>query len=447
MGNLRKGLGGLSHILDGLVCFILAGLWTLPSLLNGFPLSYYDSAYYVYNAFHLLEPASIAWRPLTYSLFLRAPFEVAGFLGVVFLQNALVVGFLFKFSRLIWPECQRKVFFAIGILLMLTPLLHVSNFIMPDIFSPLAFFAMIGFFLCRTSERPFYFLATAFFSFMHFSNFICVIPLVIFHFSKNYRRALFAGVGVVLTILSVRFLFFFPKKSFEESAHYFVYSRLVAFQITEVYFSQKCPDEKMVFCESKNRHFAIWNSDRSPNSVAPGLNILPSVVQANQEILKSRLIWSYLFKGVEQSLLQAVLFAKPMPIILDDITLYRQYGKYAGEASIMAFANQNIFNGRTISFENYTNISGSIFFAVSLVTLLVLCLLFIKNLIFDDEKKVVYYYIAAYILNCIAIGFFSEPLSRYNNKLIWGFTFLTLVYVAKYLSERNQKNAVTLSAN
>ncbi len=447
MGNAEKGPSVLSHILNGLVCLILAVLWTLPSLLNGFPLSYYDSAYYVYNAFHLLEPANIAWRPLTYSLLLRPPFEVAGFLGVIFLQNILVAGFLFKFSRLVWPECSRKVFFAIGLLLMLTPLLHVSNFIMPDIFSPLAVFAMLGFFLCKPGERTFYFLATAFFSFMHFSNFICVIPLVIFHFSKNYRRALFAGVAVVLTILSVRFLFFFPKKSFEESAHYFVYSRLVAFQITETYFSQKCPDEKMVFCNAQNRHFAIWNSDRSPNSVAPGIDILPSVVQANQEILKSRLLWTYLFKGVDQSLLQALLFSQPMPIILDDIALFRQYGKYAGEDTILAFANQNIFNGRNFSLESYTKTASFVFLGLSIISVLVLGILLFKNLIFDYEKRIVYYYFAAYLLNCIAIGFFSEPLSRYNNKLVWGFTFLTFIFVSKYLAERNQKNAVTLSLN
>ncbi len=254
---------------DALLCLLLTGLWTLPTFLNGFPLSYYDTAYYTFNAFNLSEPAHIAWRPLTYSLFLRGPVELFGFTGAIFLQNLIAVGFLLKISRLIFTEISRARFFMVGLLLFFTPLIHVSNFIMPDLFSSLGILALVALFYCEPKSRFFYGVCAVMFSMMHFSNILIMIPLALFHYAKIIHKQLVLGAVALILIVTGRLMFFFPQKSVEESAHYFLYSRMVAFGITDIYLAQTCPRQDLVFCDHSKSKFAIWNYGREPNDRQP----------------------------------------------------------------------------------------------------------------------------------------------------------------------------------
>lgn len=404
-------------------------------MINQFPLTYYDSAYYVYNAFNLTQPAQITWRPLTYSLFMRLPIEVFGFSGAIVFQNFVVALFLLAFARLFCKNFSRRIYLIVGSLLLLTPLVAVGNFLMPDIFSVLAIFSSLGFFYAKTKMRRRSFLLFAcLFVAMHYSNVICLLPIVIFHFAKDYRKQVVAGALTLITIFAVRFLFFFPKQSFEESAHYFVFSRFVAFSISEVHFDKVCPEADLVFCKDRAKLFSIWNDGRNPNQIGPGLKTLPSIVKVNQEIIKSRLIWSYFFKGLYRSGEQILQFARPMQAVFRDPPTMQVVGVSGGDKALGRYVNPHLFSREKI--ESYSQSVYQLFWYVSLVSLLFLMLLIKQGRLSVLQLKCLFYFSVAYLLNSLSIGFLSRPEHRYSNKLIWGFSFMALLVAAEILSEK-----------
>ena len=146
---------------------------------------------------------------------------------------------------------------------------------------------------------------------------------------------------LVILFLGVRFATMAPQKSFEQTAHFFLFSRLTHYQITRDYFHNNCDElEDNYFCDNRGLAFNIWDKTNS-NIKASKIEVLDAVVSTNQAIIRSHLIVYYAWLSLKQSALQMIKFYEPMEYVLKDEPLNFYYMLYRHQRP---FENQKIFN-------------------------------------------------------------------------------------------------------
>ena len=74
-------------------------VFSLPTLLNGFPIVYNDSGYYVLHAIYDSPSWAFLWRPLTYSMFIGPFVEAFGLTGAIVFNNLIFSAMIFWISK------------------------------------------------------------------------------------------------------------------------------------------------------------------------------------------------------------------------------------------------------------------------------------------------------------------------------------------------------------
>ena len=411
-------------LLDIGLLVAIAILWSLPTILNNFPLSYYDTAYYLFNAKNLSNPTFISWRPLTYSFFISIPFFKLGPLALIIFQNFVLSTMLFIFLRLVTPAISRKHLFLASLLLFLTPLVYTSNFIMPDVFTGMTFLFAISFFFGKKEYRLLSFTLALFSTFMHYSNLFILAPILILWIPKIREKKVWVPILLIFMFLGIRFATTAPRRSFEQTAHFFLFSRLTHYQITRDYFHNNCADLKNnYFCEHPNRVFNIWNKTTT-NVEASKVEILDSIVNTNQAIMGSHLMVYYAWLSIKQSAFQMINFYQPMVYILEDEPLNFYYMLYKQKRH---FEGQKIFNKKDVEKEFQLTILSLIYFLVITFSFFGLIFLLMREQLSRKFESIFYAFLTAYFFHSLAIGFFSEPLGRYNTRFVWVLPLLFFI--------------------
>ena len=433
---------------QGLSCFLVAIIWSLPSLLNDFPMSYYDTAFYLHNAINITDPSPLAWRPIAYSLFMQPVFWGLGLLGFVVLQNFVVAICCFATARTLIPNFSNFSFVFLGVLLYLTPLPYISNFLMPDIFAGLTLLMFIGYFCAERQYKKYFLIPCLLFAFTHYSNVIFIFPiLVLAH--PFFRKRIVQGLLVfVLLILSLRFTFFFPKNNYEQTAHLFLFSRFVHYKITDVYFSENCPIKDNIFCENNDIAFDLWKMNKvvrqdnqkynlgKKNIIAAPSNI-NSIVSTNQQIMKSRLFAMYFVKSIKQTFQQVISFSQPMEYVTNDANLLI-YMTNIG--NLRQFTQQKIFNDKELPRALVLSYLSLLYFATACLSILAILISLIRQQVSPDLVSGTILAVITYFISAFAIGFLSVPLPRYSNRFIWIFGYISLLILFRFFQRKKENS-------
>ena len=116
---------------------IVLSFWCLQ---NGFPFVYPDTGAYIFYGFDGKVPPD---RPLTYGLFIRHMSMMESSMWVIFAQALLTSGFIYLFLKSLLPRFSSVIF--LGVVLFLTLASDASlyvSYLMPDLFTPLAYGAL-----------------------------------------------------------------------------------------------------------------------------------------------------------------------------------------------------------------------------------------------------------------------------------------------------------------
>jgi hypothetical protein len=230
------------------------------------------------------------------------------------------------------------------------------------------------------------------------------------------------------------FCFFSPASKYEEATHYFVFSRFVDFGTFDRFLNRACPAEHIIFCADRFKEFHIWGEGRTPTQFTPGKETLTSVVKVNQGIILSPLVWSYLKRALLNSCKQFIWFSEPMEIPYRDPMSLHVFAQYLQNKETRSYIEPRLFNNDSENIEAYRARLQTLYRWSVYLSLLFLVILSLGKRLTRDQRKAINYFIVTYSLHCLAIGFLSEPESRYGNKLVWGFCFLALVFLAEQFS-------------
>lgn len=413
---------------DFLICLIIALIWSIPTFLNQFPLSHYDTDFYLYNAHHLTSLANVIWRPITYSLFIRVGVSLLGFMGFIVLQNLVVTAFVLKLSRFFVENLKYWHFLILSFALFLTPLPYLTNFMMPDAFSALAILILPAVFLCKSRQKWFWAGAAIALGLMHFSNILIISMLTFIALTISLYQRKKTIIVPTLTILVILISLFKVCQGVRKASNYFLFSRFIAYDLVRPTLDTVCPSKDIIFCKDKDKSFYIWGNIEQDEHHSPSPEIYSSVVTLNRHILFSPLFFTYLYKSLSQSIHQVFSFAQPMEIIVNDSILTRLL---LSHSQIENFYSHNplFFNNKLFSLELLRARQALLYFIVFVLSLLALLWLLRNKYINNREKKFLGLYGLTYLLNSLTVGFFAEPMGRYNNKLIWGFSFLLVLFV------------------
>lgn len=429
------------HYSSAALCFFMLALasliWSLPSLINGIPLTYYDSAYYLFNAFNLQNPTSVQWRPLTYSYLIAAPLKLLGLNGLIILQNLVTAIIVYFASQSVIKVSRPLYLCAILLFIPLTSLIHYSNFIMPDIMMGLSVLCFATFLMTDNSLlKSILYLTSILFAATHITSILVLSVLFIgYLFSKKYYRSLIFICLGFFAFLS--FLLFTPTNTpLKKATHLLLYSRINAYSLDDAFLKERCQSSTYQLCQYPYMEFDLWKIDSNPKIIEMGgaEEFISEVAQINRSFLSSSYIVSFFTEGFMQSLKQMILFARPMEIIITDEVLRLQFIRYFPLA-IKDFDNPKIFNNQLFSLKMHQTLHQLLYFVTTLVSLL---FLFIKRKALKTEHKILLVsFFIAYFTNSITVGFLSEPSSRYNNRFIWIIPLVAMLLIATTLLDKS----------
>ncbi|TNE79348.1 MAG: hypothetical protein EP332_11635 [Bacteroidetes bacterium] len=244
---MRKYLEIFLFLLAVVVLFI-------PSLSNGFPYLFSDSGTYINAGFTNEVPID---RPIAYSLFLRLSSFSYSLWIAVFVQLCLVAHVLYLFLKdivqLKYPG------FALVILTFLlglsTALANVSNQVMPDIHAALLLLLIIIHFKAKTRLSYwislFYLLVFIPFHNTNLLLFAGAWPLGYLLFGvKTWRKFGLVAVVYLLGLISIPLVNYTVQKEFfySKSSGLFLTSSLLEMGVAQDYLARHCPEAPSFMC-------------------------------------------------------------------------------------------------------------------------------------------------------------------------------------------------------
>ena len=244
-----------------LVCMVIL-IW--PTLYNGYPILYSDTAAYVASGMRLDIPMD---RPITYGLFIRVT-SIGGFTlwTVIASQAAIMVALIQLLLKGIAPESERRrvrSLVVVGALAIFTGLPWVVSQVMADVFTPiLVLCAVLLLFIRKPGEHKvqrvvlytLFFLAVA----VHLSHpaFVLAFLAIIF----VLRAALKASSDVTIPqrpiwIMLGLGLAAYPimSSAISQCGNVMFSGAMVQHGVMQAYLEAHCPDEGIALCEWKDR--------------------------------------------------------------------------------------------------------------------------------------------------------------------------------------------------
>ncbi len=377
-----------------------------------------------------IQPWSLLWRPLVYSLFLKV-FLMPGMWALTMLvQNTFVSGALYFASNTLHKDLKSYQFLLMSILLCLTPLPFTSNFILPDVFSGFALISA-SFFLLKVSKNR-HIANTLIFIFsssLHYSSILTSFLLgLVLCLKKSFKDVKLILFSVIFSFLLVSTVHFFIAKrfSFSNTAHILLYSRFVALEVAQEHLKEHCETEKYKLCQHREEGFHIWRWGRSSQiGKLGGLHAISSdISRINYDIVFSPRILDFMGRSMKNIFTQIVSFSDPIIPVYENEYL-------SGELNIYSTELNSIFNKQASddSIRKVLDFMSWIYFVLTLVSILYLMFQVVRKKGSAELRAIFGLLILGYLFNALVCGGLTDPISRYSNRLIWVFPWLSMMFL------------------
>ncbi len=235
--------------------FLIAALILLiPSLANGYPLLFSDSGTYILAGFSFEVPID---RPIAYSLFLRlSSFSISLWLAIgiqILMVTHILRLFLKEVVQLEKPGFALLI--SVSILSASTAFANVSNQVMPDIHSALLLVLILLYFTGKTRLNR-WIAVVYILIFIPFHNtnlllFAGAWPLGFLFFSRKSSRSIAMTLAVyVIGLFSIPLVNYAVQKEFffSKSSGLFLTSSLLEMGVAQDYLARHCPDAPSFMC-------------------------------------------------------------------------------------------------------------------------------------------------------------------------------------------------------
>lgn len=422
-----------------LIC-ILFLIW--PSLYNGYPFLYSDTAAYIHSGMRFDQPID---RPLTYGLFVRIT-SLGGFSlwTTIACQAAIVVAMIHLLLKTVVasPRIQAKVLIgSIAFLALFSSLPWVISQVMADIFTPLLVISALNLTLPKNklSRSVNTFISVIFIVSVasHLSHFLLalttlsIVALLQFYNEGVSWRRILRAPSIILIILT---LVTYPlmSSSASGSRNIFFMGSMVEHGIARAYLAEHCGHDQYKLCKWRNRlpgrsFEFVWNEKAA-------MGEYKNWQEASDEF--GRIIQGSLMEGRFRKLhAQASLSAT-----IQQLNMYAigdGWGQFNNGTSVHEIITRHIAFDLPIMEQSrqQANATGLInvfqelldlVVKISLVALIPLFLILVKR----GEKPSVIMIIAclsAIGMNAWICGTFSGAIDRLGCRMIWLIPFLVIM--------------------
>ncbi len=405
-------------------------LFLIPTILNRFPLVYYDTGFYLFYAKNTLYESSFLFRPLAYSALVA--FSHSLFL-LILVQSAWLSLLIERTSKIM--ELDRRIYFLVIFLsVLLTPIAIYSNFIMPDIFFAIQFLALFNLFHEKSgfAWKWFYGFSLIFASMVHYSNLVLcaalfLIALILMLIQKSRQKIVFLFLIPILILPAVHFARF-NQFTLTNSAYFYLFSRLQALDISQSFLEEKCKTEDLKLCLVLKDGFNPWDwSSHGSIKRLGGLPVLQAELRkvCNEVFHRRALVLEFLRKSSLNILKQFIYFSKPPEAtpndhsVKDTLILYSEFEK-------AQFESQTLKKYEPEHIENVRHILEELYFMIIVISFFIFVLLYKKLSV--AQNNFFELLMGVLILNAIICGSLTEPADRYQGRLIFLFP-LFIIYI------------------
>jgi hypothetical protein len=430
-----------------LLVFIAVLLNLAIAFYNGFPLFTPDSGAYIDFAFNDRYPEE---RPVFYSLFIRYFSLNTSLFWVVFFQSMILVVLLHLFVNQIFKIkfYQQLILHTTTVLLTSAPW-FVSQ-IMPDIFTPMLFLAMVLFLKNTKPIMMFLYVPIIIFAIIcHNSNLlsatILVFILLIFRNSWmiSFKRILYMGTMVLFSWLLASYTNYHAGYGFtpNKMSHVFLMGKFSESGVLKSYLNDKCSQKDYKICEFKdelpNHAWDFVWSNNGPFAKTGGWSQDPKEYKA---IIRATFIEpKYLLLHISASI-KATLNQVRLPYVGDGLA------NFDNNSSVYAHIHTN-FPKSIPTFEssrqNQSVLDIRLFNELYKYTTPILLILCVVILIVNKNKNQITIFLLGLIfvlVNAFTTASFANVLSRLNSRTLWLMSFICLLILIEYISNKSKKN-------
>ena len=441
---MRKILAS-RHWLVHLVAVLSGGLLlALPTLLNGLPFLYIDSGFYILHSALKVTSWSLLWRPLSYSLFLKAILSAGNLILFVLVQNFVISGILYVAARRYAPSIGAKKFLILISALFLTPLPLYSCFVMPDVFSGIAVLGFATFLSVETARQKLAWMGVTILSAItHYSNLLVGNALILLALAAGrFRNQMRYAIPVLLLpwiLVPSIHAYVTGRFTVSNVVHVYVFSQLTALGVAQEHLKGMCAKEPSPLCDPGHQ-FHIWNwGAESLVGKAGGLHrLIPEIKRVNFAILSGPLAFSAVYKVLNRVGTVAIGYSAPLIPTVKDAHLESELTMYSLDA-VQTFRSQRI---QELPLERLASGLNYLYWITGLSSLLVLVILFARGRLSAEVRILFVCSIAGYLLNALVCGALTDPLPRYSGRMVWLFGFALALHLLNQGSKSSTKRLV-----
>ncbi|MCC7506111.1 MAG: hypothetical protein IT259_12460 [Saprospiraceae bacterium] len=428
------------------IAWILLGgfILTYWGLHNGYPFVYPDTGAYIFSGFDGRAPID---RPIAYGLFVRHISMMESAYWVMFAQGILTSLFIYWFMKALLEKVTPALF--IGFILVLTLFSDVSvyvSYLMPDLFTPLAYGAMGLILLTPVSNRKAIALGIlAFLSLiMHNSNLvgagILVVLTLIWRMLPANRMIITWKTGLIA--LSVVFAGWLGGHTLQYihgggftsmgGRHMFMMARLNELGILKNYLDKACAEGKNYrICEFKDQipDDLLWHPESPANKTGgweanrDEYNRIIGDIFSDPVYLKT-----FAVQSINGTAVQFMRFeSEHVRESLDNTMPYEAIRqKFPYERYTYSIARQNHFR----EYLDFMRAAArqELFFLFSLfVGVLLASSAGWREKVPPMVRRMYAFVMMSLVINAFVCSTFSTVVSRYQGRLVWLLFLITLI--------------------
>ena len=433
--------------IDRITWILLGGLLlTFSGLHNGYPFVYPDTGSYIFHGFDGAVPPD---RPLAYGLFVRHISMMESAFWVIFAQGILTSLFIYWFLGAFVEKVTPRLF--IGIILLLLVISDISvyvSYLMPDLFTPLAYGALgLLMFAPLTFRKTLVVSLLALISLMmHNSNqmgaaLVAVLALgwrmlpanrASLHWKKG---ALALGV-VLLSWLGGQTIHYAYGGGFTSmnGRHMFMMARLNEMGILKNYLDKACAEGKNYrICAFKDQipDDFLWNPDSPVNKTGGWEANKDEYNQIIADILTDPFyLKTYLVQTLNGAAAQFVRIEAEhvQPMLQNSMPYEAIKSKFQYERYTYSIGRQNHFN-EYLDFKRDAA-RQELFFLLSLfIGVLLRSASSWKRKVPAAVRHFYAYTLVCLVVNALICSAFSTVVSRYQGRLVWLLFLVSIIAV------------------
>jgi hypothetical protein len=402
----------------------LVGLFCWPTWLNGFPLTYYDSGFYIYNSLPGFAPHHVSWRPLTYSYLISWPLHAVGPFFLVFLQTFFIVALLLRVYRLVKESALVGGDFLLLAFMGLTGLALFANYIIPDVFAGVLVVTLYLIWLEKSLPlKGFYLLLSVLLSLTHYTFLPLLVVGLIFLLRDQLKTKTYVLVVTVAVVL-VGVLGLTQSSGFSRAFHSFMYSNLISKIAHSIYYQSMCPGGHDFVCSHPK--YEIWAN----GGVGPEPE-LKDMASGNWAILSHPPSLVAFIQGSVLSVLHQMISVSHLPELVTHDRILRLQLERMGKKVYGQFNNSRLAR---VSEDTQAVIGLSLSLWILIITgvsALLILLMYFRGHLNESPRKFLGLLLVVYITNAIVVGTMADPLGRYSSRILWLLPFVVLLMTLK----------------